>query len=59
MCIRDSPQGEWTVEKDKVLICESPEDLNIVIAGGDEDNASHSVFFSGFCLSKCCSELIR
>ena len=43
--------------KDKVLICESPEDLNIVIAGGDEDNASHSVFFSGFCLSKCCSEM--
>ena len=55
---KNIPQGEWTVVKDKVLICESPEDLNIVIAGGDEDNASHSVFFSGFCLSKCCSELI-
>ena len=53
------PQGKWKLDKNKVLICETPSDLNIVIGGGDEDNASHSVFFSGFCLSKCVSETIQ
>jgi len=53
------PQGDWTVIKDKVLICEKPDDLNIVIGGGNEGNASHSVFFSGFCLSKRSSEIIN
>lgn len=46
------PQGEWTVSGGKVLLCESPADLNLIVAGGTEGNASHSVFFSGFCLSK-------
>ncbi len=46
------PQGDWTTDGDRVLICESPEDLNLLVAGGTEGNASHSVFFSGFCLSK-------
>ena len=46
------PQGEWTTDGDRVLICETPEDINLIVAGGTEGNASHSVFFSGFCLSK-------
>jgi hypothetical protein len=46
------PQGDWTTDGDRVLICESPEDVNLIVAGGTEGNASHSVFFSGFCLSK-------
>ena len=46
------PQGDWTIDGDRVLICESPEDINLIVAGGTEGNASHSVFFSGFCLSK-------
>ena len=46
------PQGDWTVDGDRVLICETPDDLRIVVGGGTEGNASHSVFFSGFCLSK-------
>ena len=40
------------MDGDRVLLCESPEDLRIVVGGGTEGNASHSVFFSGFCLSK-------
>ena len=46
------PQGDWTVDEDRVLVCESPDDLHLIVAGGTEGNASHSVFFSGFCLSK-------
>ena len=40
------PQGDWTVDGDRVLICETPDDLRIVVGGGTEGNASHSVFFS-------------
>ncbi len=53
------PQGEWTTDGDKVLLCESPADLNLIVAGGTEGNASHSVFFSGFCLSKGVSKKIN
>ena len=53
------PQGEWTVDGDRVLLCESPDDFWLLIAGGTEGNASHSVFFSGFCLSKGVSRRVE
>lgn len=53
------PQGDWTLDGDRVLLCESPDDLRIVVGGGTEGNASHSVFFSGFCLSKGVTRRVR
>ncbi|MGF1617310.1 MAG: hypothetical protein ACFCU2_05815 [Acidimicrobiia bacterium] len=53
------PQGDWTIDGDRVLLCESPEDFQIIVAGGTEGNASHSVFFSGFCLSKGVTKKVR
>jgi hypothetical protein len=45
------PMGNWTLDGDKVLIAERPEDILIVVAGGTEPTAQHSLYLVPFGLS--------
>jgi hypothetical protein len=52
------PMGNWTLDGDMVLIAERPEDILIVVAGGTEPTAQHSLYLVPFGLSNSVTRLI-
>jgi hypothetical protein len=60
--VADMPFGnldiaQWTTEGDDILITQKPEDILILVAGGNE--SLHSMYMQPFCLGHAVSALVR